>query len=321
MIELGFRNLDNDVKTVLIKPDKSELAQVWLTQFDKLLETHNEKIFQKNFSLLGFKNSYRTVDHICNDLERSIRVINENTDYRIQEDFSSLRYQYNQTLLNALHHHFEITQGQLWNPGSTLANANGQARLAICYLNHCCHELEALYETDRLKNTNWSNGYFYYNLLGVTDRIELDPKFKKEFTKNITDGLVYLHYAQTGKTWYEAYLDNDDVVGADGISEHRVISGEFNCYIGPGYKLPTDEKFYRWLESKGVNPLDETLALGYAPVGKIINLPYTTATEFFEEYTDFYSIKFNNKKIVYNYRHNDSNYINMLQDMWDKWNH
>jgi hypothetical protein len=201
-----------------------------------------------------------------------------------------------------------------------LANAAGEARLAICYLNHCCHELEAWYETEKLKDTRYSNGYFYYNLLGVTERIELNSKFKKEFVKDITDGLVYLHYAQTGKTWYEAYLDNDDFVESDGISEHRVISGEFNCYIGTGYSLPTDEKFFNWLESKGVDPNDETLALGYAPVGRIQNMPGSEATDFFKEYSDFYSIKFNDKTVYYNYRHTDEKYTNLLIEMWNKWN-
>jgi hypothetical protein len=319
MIELGFRNTNNDVKIIKIKPDDSEIATVWLTQFDQLLATHNRKIFQKNFSLLGFHNEYRTKDHICNDLDRSIAVINYYSDYKIKENFELLRYEYNQDLLNVLHHHFEVTQGQLWNPSSTLAKANGETRLAICFLNHCCHELEAWYETEKIKAEGYSNGYFYYNLLGVTDRIELDPKFKKQFVKEVDDGMVYLHYAQTGKTWYEAYLDNDNDVGSNGISEHRVISGEFNCYFGTGYELPSDDKFANWLESKGVDPNDEQLALGYGPVGKIQNMPYDEAQDFFKEYTDFYSIQFNNKRIEYDFRHTDAAYIKLLTEMWNKW--
>lgn len=319
MIKLGFRNTDNKIEYIHIKPDDTELANVWLSQFNSLLETHQKKIFQKNFSLLGFHNNYRTVEHICNDLERSIATINYYSDYKIAENFGPLRYSCNQELLNILHHHFEITQGQLWNPGSVLANANGATRLAICYLNHCCHELEAWYETEDIAADGYRNGYFYYNLLGIQERIDLDPKFKKHFTKDITDGMVYLHYAQTGKTWYEAYLDNDDVVQADGISEHRVISGEFNCYFGTGYDLPTDEKFTSWLESKGVDPANEQLALGYAPVGKIVDLKDGEAQEFFKEYTDFYSIEFNNRRIEYDFRHTDEAYIKLLTEIWDKW--
>ena len=319
MIELGFRNNDNQIKYLQIKPDDTTLASVWTKQLDHLLFTHSNKIFQKNFSLLGFHNDNRTREHICNDLDRSVQTINYYKAYRITEDFSSLRCEYNQDLLNVLHHHFEITQGQLWKPGTVLASANGETRNAISMLNHCCHELEAWYETEKNSPT-CTNGYFYYNVLGVTDRIEIPLEEKRNFTRDITDGLVYLHYAQTGKTWYEAYLDNDSVVGADGISEHRVISGEFNCYFGTGYELPMDDNFTKWLEARGVDPNNEQLALGYAPVGKIINMPHTEAVDFFKEYTDFYSIEFNKKRIEYDYRHTDLGYFPMLERMWSKWN-
>lgn len=319
MIELGFRNTNNDVKFIKIKPNDTDLSNIWLSQLDHLLKTHHKKIFQKNFSLLGFHNDYRTLEHICDDLDRSIAVINYYSDYKIPHEYGELRFNFNQELLNRLHHHFEITQGQLWNPGSVLSNANGETRLAICYLNHCCHEIEAWYETEHIKDDGYVNGYFYYNLLGVQDRIELPPEEKKNFTKEVSDGMVYLHYAQTGKTWFEAYLDNDDIVEANGISEHRVISGEFNCYFGTGYDLPSDEKFSNWLESKGVDPSDEQLGLGYAPVGKIQDMPYNEAVDFFKEYTDFYSIEFNKKRIEYDFRHTDKAYINLLTELWDKW--
>jgi len=318
VVKLGFRNQHNKVKYLEIKEYDNNLSALWNKQLSHLLTTHREKIFQKNFSLLGFHNNDRTRDHICNDLERSIDAINKNSDYQIKEDFSSLRTLYDQDLLNVLHHHFEITQGQLWNPGSVLANANGETRLAVCLLNHCCHELEAWYDTSSKTRPN-TNGYFYYNLLGITDRIEIPLEEKKNFTRKMSDGMVYLHYAQTGKTWYEAYLDGDDVVEDAGISEHRIITGEFNCYFGPGYELPMDSKFTEWLEARGIDPADEQLALGFAPIGKIDDINYKTAPGFFEEYTDFYSIKFNDIEITYDYRHNDEDYYKLLVSMWDKW--
>lgn len=319
MIELGFRNNENKVEFIHIKPDDTEISNLWLSQLDSLLKNHQEKIYQKNFSLLGFENNYRTIKHICDDLDRSISIINKNSNYKIIEDYSILRSTYDQELLNILHHHFEVMQGQLWSPGQELSLASGETRLSICFLNHCCHELEAWFDTIN-KNNVHRNGYFYYNLLGITNRIDLDLKFKKQFTKDVYDGMVYLHYAQTGKTWYEAYLDNDDVVNSAGISEHRVISGEFNCYFGPGYTFPTDQQFSSWLLSKGIDPTDEQLALGYAPVGNIQGLPHHDAKDFFKEYSDFYSIDFNNTKVVYNYRHTDQLYLDRLSEMWNKWN-
>jgi hypothetical protein len=176
MIKLGFRNTSNEIKHVLIKPNDSEIASIWLKQLDHLLATHREKVFQKNFSLLGFQNSYRNANDIYNDLDRSIKIINLTTNNKILEDYTILRTTFDQKLLNQLHHHFESRQGQLWSPSQELFSADGRTRNAICYLNHCCHELEAWYDT--AKKIEKPNGYFYYNLLGITDRIEINDKFK-----------------------------------------------------------------------------------------------------------------------------------------------
>tara|TARA_A100000164_G_C21892871_1_gene766369 strand:- start:73 stop:1020 length:948 start_codon:yes stop_codon:yes gene_type:complete len=314
MITLGFRNKLNKKLYVDIHPNKDKTSEVWLSALNNLLYTHKEKVFQKNFSLLGLPTQNRSQDDIILDLKRSVRIVNENTEYNISEDFVS----FNQETLNRLHHHFELLQGQLWNPSSFLASATGKVRCAICYLNHCCHELEAYYDSLEKKYKDY-NSYFYYNLLGVTERKDLPLGIKEQFVTDIEDGMVYLHYAQTGKTWYEAYLDNDLEIDPSNISEHRVITGEFNLYSGPGFSFPTDSNFKDWLEAKNVDPNNADLALGYAPVAHV-DVPYTELQEALIEYDDFYSIEFNNKKIEYNYRHTDPKYVIMLECMWDKWN-
>ena len=314
MLTLGFRNTHGVSTSINLLPDNTETSLVWQSALDNLLETHNDKIFQKNFSLLGHPTHNGSKQHMINDLERSVNIVNIHTEYEIDEDFSK----FDQETLNRLHHHFEILQGQLWNPSSFLTTASGEVRCAICYLNHCCHELEAYYDSYEKEYTNY-NGYFYYNLLGITDRTDMPLGIKKQFTTDITDGMVYLHYAQTGKTWYEAYLDNDLEIDPSNISEHRVITGEFNLYSGPGFSFPTDSNFTSWLESKNVDPNDSDLALGYAPVATA-DVPYTELQEILKEYDDFYSIEFNGKKIEYNYRHTDPEYVIMLERMWSKWN-
>ena len=314
MITLGFRNKNNKKVKVNVKPYDTDTSLVWQKSLDNLLSTHNDKIFQKNFSLLGLKTKNRKMKDIVNDLSRSVDIITNNTDYVIEEDFNK----FDQGTLNRLHHDFELLQGQLWNPSRFLANASGNVRCAICYLNHCCHELEAYYDSLEKNYTNY-NSYFYYNLLGVTDRTELPMGIKKQFQTEVYDGMVYLHYAQTGKTWYEAYLDNDLEIDPSNISEHRVITGEFNLYSGPGFNFPTDSNFTNWLRSKNIDPNDADLALGYAPVAQV-DVPHSELQEILTEYDDFYSIEYNNNKIEYNYRHNDQKYVIMLERMWDKWN-
>ena len=320
MIELGFRDRQDNIEYIHIQPSDNNLALLWLSRLDKLMEKNT--IYVKNFSLLGFNCDYRTPQEVCNELDRAIHIINTKTDYRIDEDYTLLRTQYDQQLLNRLHYHFETTHGQVWSPTQLLATSSGEVRLSICMLNHCCHWLETWYD-EETKKEKWDNtirnAYYYYNVLGANEKIELPQNEKKNFTKTVDNGLVYLHYAQTGKTWYEAYLDNDNDVTDAGISEHRLISGEFDCHFGDTYEFPTDEEFTEWLVSKGVDPTNEQNGLGYAEVGRVLNLSKEQAFSFFTEYTDFYSIEFNGKKQTYNYRYYDEEFYRMMVKRWEGW--
>ncbi len=320
MIELGFRNKYNNVEHIHIQPNSSNLAVLWLSQLNRLL--NKPLIYIKNFSLLGFNSDYRTPKEVCDELDRAIRIINEKTSYRIEEDYSLLRTEYNQQLLNRLHYHFETTHGQVWSPADLLRQSTGEVRLSICMLNHCCHWLETWYDEESKKqkyDNKVRNAYFYYSVLGANEKIELPQNEKKNFTKVVDNGLVYLHYAQTGKTWYEAYLDNDDDVTDAGISEHRLISGEFDCHFGDTYEFPTNEEFTEWLISKGADPTNEQNGLGYAEVGRVLNLNKQNAFAFFEEYTDFYSIRYNGKFHTYDYRYYDEEFYNMQVKRWGGW--
>ncbi len=321
-IKLGFRNSKGKLKTITVRPREGRLAKIWLDQLEVLLDNHLmvndetgeefDNVYQKNFSILGMPNKYRSADHILDDLDWAIDTINDSeSDYEITDDFTPLRQGIDQPLMNKLHKHFEVTQGQLWNPSSVLANADGKTRLAICLLNHCCHELEAYYDPS-------PHVYFYYNLLGAGDRIAIPASEKKNFTRTFTDGMVYLHYAQTGKMWYEAYLDKDEEVGPENISEHRIITGEFNVYFGDGFTLPKDNDFRDWVISKGGDPDDAELALGYAPVADVIG--QGTKIDF-KEFNDFFQITFRGRKVQYDYRHNSDEFRRHLIRIWDQWSH
>jgi hypothetical protein len=321
MIELGFRDKFDNVEYINIKPNDCNLSLLWLNRLDRLMDKQSI-VYVKNFSLLGFNCEYRTPQQVCDELDRAIDIINSNTEYKITEDYSLLRIRYDQQLLNKLHHHFETAHGQVWNPTRLMAISSGEVRLSICMLNHCCHWLETWYDEENKKerwNNRVRNGYFYYSVLGANEKIELPQNEKKNFTKTVDNGLVYLHYAQTGKTWYEAYLDNDDDVTDAGISEHRLISGEFDCHFGNTYEFPTDEEFSEWLLSKGADPTNEQNGLGYAEVGRVLNISKEEALSFFTEYTDFYSIKFNGKVQTYDYRYYDETFYTKSVRKWGGW--
>jgi hypothetical protein len=311
-MNLIFRSINGEVKSINVIIDDTPIANKWKSLLCELLK-NKDIVYQKNFSILGNITDYRSRSHIVNDLLNAIEILKD-FNYNIPEDFSLLKIEYNQNLLNSLHKHFENLHGQIWNPSEHLLRSTGEQSYAISMLNFCCHELEAYYDSLNKNNLN-PNIYFYYNVLGVTRRDEITIEDKGYFTTKMTPGMVYLHYAQTGKTHYEAYLDDDTDVSLENISEHRLISGEFCIYFGLGYELPKDKDFTNWLLSKGFDLDDPTLALGFCPIGRVDLDNYQ---EFFSKYNDFLGIELSNNCQIYDYRHNDLDFKNKLINLWNK---
>ena len=78
-------------------------------------------------------------------------------------------------------------------------------------------------------------------------------------------GSLQLFYNQTGKTHYDAYIDNDAVVDKDNISGWRYITGEVMLNLAFDFErqyvndFDTKAKKYRdWLENMGYDLNDAT---------------------------------------------------------------
>ena len=93
-IKLGFRNPKGKLKTITVRPREGRLANLWLDQLEVLLDNHLQvndetgeefdNVYQKNFSILGMPNKYRSADHILDDLDWAIDTINDSeSDYDI----------------------------------------------------------------------------------------------------------------------------------------------------------------------------------------------------------------------------------------------
>ena len=137
--------------------------------------------------------------------------------------------------------------------------------------------------------------------------------------------MIYLHYAQTGKTWYEAYCDNDETVPTENITEHRTISGEFSADIGNPFDFEVDEGFKDYIKARGRDPEDPDLAIGYCPIGKINSVngidisDYEACQKVLQEYDDFYAIEYNGYTNQYDYRADDSDYLAKIEGVMDTW--
>jgi len=265
------------------------LARDWVMALKEILL--NKKHLEKNYCFLGFPNTARDDEYLCNKLKHSVDTINSFfDDYYISEEFtpSTIRngLDPNQTVMNQLHNHFEVLQGTVENLSDYYRRADYKTKYAIRQLNNICHELESWMLTQRklVRNPEWVRSSQITTFLQC-QRYDLRDEHRDLFNVNGYDrkfGHVYMHWTQIGKTLFEVFRDEGapeltDTV-CEAITHLRYYSGEFDIEWGNDVVLgdPTvpwhneeQEKFRAWLLENDLDPTDPQLSLGYLPLGKV----------------------------------------------------
>jgi len=234
-VKVTLRNpLDRaDQLVYTITPDDNQLAQDWHQALRAILQSGLH--LEKNFCFLGFPHTPRTVEFLCDQLNRYVTHINHFNatgvweksglkSYWIEEVFSDInvrfpidpvlgRRQYftKHEIMNRLHNHFEVLQGTVWAPSDYYRHANARTRYAIRQLNLICHELESLILSQRklLQDPQWVRPSQITTFVHAP-RHELTDKHRQGFARNKYDrvlGGVYMHWTQIGKTLYEVFRD------------------------------------------------------------------------------------------------------------------
>ena len=234
-VKVTLRNpLDRaDQLVYTITPDDNQLAQDWHQALRAILQSGLH--LEKNFCFLGFPHTPRTVEFLCDQLNRYVTHINHFNatgvweksglkSYWIEEVFSDInvrfpidpvlgRRQYftKHEIMNRLHNHFEVLQGTVWAPSDYYRHANARTRYAIRQLNLICHELESLILSQRklLQDPEWVRPSQITTFVHAP-RHELTDEHRRGFARNKYDrvlGGVYMHWTQIGKTLYEVFRD------------------------------------------------------------------------------------------------------------------
>lgn len=245
-VKVTLRNpLDHsDLLDYYIVPDKHQLAQDWLSALKEILESKLR--LQKEFCFLGFPESHRNLDFLCNELNKSIELINKYdftkhglAPYAIEEWFhpnvvrfpdsyeieewtlgsnlesknEKLGLKIKHDVMNRLHNHFEVLEGTVEKPSQYGQVASTEVRHAIGNLNHLCHEMESLILSQRKARVNpeWVRPS-QITTFDQRKRYELTDEHRQGFLKNKYDrqfGHVYMHWTQIGKTLIEVFRDED----------------------------------------------------------------------------------------------------------------
>jgi len=171
----------DDIIKYYIDVYDNTLAKDWINALKLLLKSNS--LLEKNFCFMGFPNTKRTLELLCNQLNKSVFQINKfnselywvkaglqsyiiedyftpdtvrfGTEYSMpsrlhpegNQDFHQIQHLglvAKKNILNSLHNHFEILQGTVDQPSEYYLIADYETKYAIRQLNVLCHEIENL---------------------------------------------------------------------------------------------------------------------------------------------------------------------------------
>lgn len=318
-----------------INVNDTPMGDRWYTALQDILKQN--KYLEKNFCFLGFPDSARNLDFICQELNWAKNQINSffgSTEYLITDTWlpDTLRtgLNPNQEVMNKLHNHFEHLQGTVGELSEYYKKADYTTKFSIRQLNNLCHEAESLMLSlkKKVKDPEWIRPSQITTFLNAP-RLEFPDEFKTAYSPSVYDrklGEVYLHWTQIGKTLYEVFKDEQGVdiddATCDAITHLKYYSGEFDiewaqdvCYNGRRPWHDTEIlAFGAWLEKNGFDPSDTQYNYGYHPVGQVALLESFGANDFetilpiLSKYLDIYSISAGNVTAVYDYTWTDADY-------------
>ena len=271
-IEIVLRNPINlsDTLSYYINVPKNDFNDRWLTALEKNLQEKYH--LEKNYCWIGWADSPRDVEYLCQELNRSISQINKFNrsgvwqehglkNYEIKDVFTPDTVMYDPKIypigkmsidpnnkglslkhdaMNKLHRYFEKLQGEAWKLSLYYKIADYQTKWAIRQLNVLCHELEGFVSALRKSKIEpeWQRPSQITTFLNAP-RQELQKQDYNLFLDNGYDrelGGVYLHWAQVGKTHYEVFRDEHgqdiDNATCSAISSLRYFTGEFDIEWG-----------------------------------------------------------------------------------------
>ena len=329
-----------------IKPEPTAIARDWLSALKTdILE---QKLhLEKNYCFHGFPYTQRSLEYLCNELNRHVRTINRagigytiedwftpdvvrfSEDYGVgDQPYLGLRVKHD--AMNRLHNHFEVLQGTVENPSKYTAVIDKHTTYAVRQLNNICHEIESLCLSQRklVKEPFWVRPSQITTFLRAP-RHRLTDEHRKGFLQNSYDrelGGVYMHWAQIGKTLMEVYRDEGapeltDTV-CEAITHLQYYSGEFD--VEWGNDVMYDERspwhcseidgFESWLRDNNFDPCDTQLSLGYLKIGQV-DLVNSFGTQDAQrvwqamgDHLDIYKIEYDGVSATYPYHWSDTNH-------------
>ena len=301
-IQLGT---DDQHITVYADIHNNSLSRKWLAALNELIRNNNH--LEKNFCFLGFADSKRNGEYICDQINHSIQAINQaNIGYQIDDYFCLDNSivpgpigrnpngwgelpggNVDHDKFNMLHRYFEDLQGHSGHVSNYYHRADNTTRWHIRQLNLLCHEFEswALSRKKQITAPEWQRPSQLMCWLNAP-RFSLDQDDYEQFgieTMNRPTGGVYVGVNKgVSKHHWEVFVDEahyDPTVKIDNLVTTALRSqveaaGDFDIEWA---RNPVDFKwqqkhladFRTWLINNGFDPEDKSLTIGHPQVGQV----------------------------------------------------
>jgi len=332
-IEIDLRGRYDQVLTVYIDVEDNGLSRKWLTALTHLVE--NNYHLEKNYCWLGWAEGDRSLEYICEEINRSIAVINSaDLGYAIRDHFTTQNtiiedHRLDHDRMNQLHRYFEDLQGTSGAMSVYYDRATHAVRWHIRQLNLLCHEYESLALSIRKLHTapEWRRPSQLMCWLRAP-RFSLDAEDYELFgidTINRKLGGVYVGVNKAvGKHHWEVFNDEgrDSRVGelvTSSLKSQTEAAGDFDIEWAnnPGafpWQIKALGQFRTWLMANGFDPEDKSLTIGHPQVAQVDLVRSFGTTDYRDiwaqlaDHLDVYKIRIGEIAATYEYRWSDADY-------------
>jgi hypothetical protein len=340
-IEIDLRGKDS-LLTVHIDVADNSLSRRWLTALNDIIRTNLH--LEKNYCWMGWTQSARNVQYLCEQINASINHINQSgLGYQIDCDAYTVENTIESGMIgsshtagdvvhekmNNLHRYFEDLQGWSGGISNYYTRADPTTRWHIRQLNLLCHEYESLVLSMRkaVHAPKWRRPSQLMCWLNAP-RFALEPEDYKLFgieTINRKLGGVYLGVNKAvGKHHWEVFNDEgrDSRVGelvTTGLRGQTEGAGDFDIEwaLDPGaymWQKTKLQEFRAWLLNNGFDPEDNSLTIGHPQVAQVDLMRsfktdnYVDIWNMLGTHLDVYKIRTSAAEATYNYNWTDADY-------------
>jgi len=333
-IKIILRSDQGSLLDLYVNVFDNSLSRKWLKALDQVLLKNLH--LEKNYCWLGWTQSDRNAEFICQRINNSISAINDSDlNYVIDCEPFTVKNTLDHTVtinhdrMNQLHRWFEDLQG--WSGGIShyYQSASPAVRWHIRQLNLLCHEYESLaLSMRRLTNeSDWRRPSQLMCWLGAP-RFMLEPDDYELFGVETIDrdtGAVFVGVNKAvGKHHWEVFCDEgkDSRIGeltTSSLRSQTEAAADFDIEWGMNLSKFDWQKqklndFRQWLTNNGFDSEDKALTIGHPQVAQV-DLMRSFGTEVptkiwskMCEYLDVYKIQTSQAEATYSYRWSDPDY-------------